>query len=187
MGNIDIRKQKGNQLEQTIVKLFDSNGVIYTHYDIENLMSYSEIMNLRRSNDAESLKKRYHPDFIVYLNDEKHYLEVKSSSGFPKHQYDHLMANYDLSTLWICNRHLEIALLKDVLFEIPLQHEKVARLDVPIIDKYWRSPDLLDDIGKTQYIENHKKKNGYSPSLSPFAFIDFNNTQWIHINKWIKL
>lgn len=180
-----VRDFNGKKLEKEVIEIFDFYSVNYQLNGYEKIFTKEVVSEIKRSHDDYSMSQRMRPDFIVFKNGKVNYLEVKNSSGFPKSSYDYLMAHYDLDNLWFCNRNKDVTLVRDIKFEIPKEIEPIAKIKIPIVDNYWRSPDLLSSEEQKKYRDSHLKYKGYYPSMYAFAFIDFSNTAWTPLDKWI--
>ncbi len=185
MTNFEARKNKGQQLQNQLIAFLSKNQIDFLYSGYERMTgSKNAGKNIKYKNDKTSLFIRHYPD-ISLISKQSILIEVKNSSGIEKLCYENYISlRNDLGlNVLLFLRNMKLCRIENLKFKKAWPTCPKTKIKIPIIDDVWLSPRLLDKDDYYKYINAYKNTS----SGSTFAFIDFDETEFIDLGKLLLL
>lgn len=186
MKDFDKRLNKGQELNDFFNDFLVNNKLSYIESGYEFNKDYYNAINLiKNKNDKTSKFVRYYPDKTLTGKSKSILIEVKNSSGIEKECYENylsLINNLNIEILFLL-KNKKLCKCQDLKFNDVNEYDIKAKMKIPVIDKVWKAPRLLNEYDYQNYLKAYK----YKTSGCSFAFIDFKNTKFYELNVLLKL
>lgn len=176
LSEFDIRKKQGNELEDNIDHYLISESIYFIRTGYEYHYDINEVKLIGRAKSTHSI--RFLPD--RWIPEKDLFLEAISGVVIERKKYDYLINNFP--QCYIVNRNFKCCMVEDLKFKIPFA--KPYGIEVPIIDRYWRAPNLLPEDLRQLFLQK-VREDGKSTSGDMAAFIDWDNILSLDITELI--
>lgn len=189
MNGFDKRALKGSELQLEFVSWLNDNGINYllSGYEHQNGSENARGIITKQSNNT-SLFVRHYPDTTIITINHTILIEVKNSSGIEKQCYDTYMSlknGMGLNVLLFLKNKM-LCRVEDLMFYNMKEYDRIAEMVIPVIDGIWRNPRAMERNQYMLYLGAYAKAKKYT-SGSTFAFIDFENTKFIPLERLLLL
>lgn len=189
MNEFKKRFSKGNQLQNEFLAWLNDNGINYLLSGYEHQTgSINAKALIGAQNNNTALFVRHYPDTTIITINHTVLVEVKNSSGIEKGCYDtymNLKEKLNLHILLFCKNKM-LCKIEDLIFRKMKYFDEISNMSVPVIDDVWRNPRAMNNRDYRQYLDAYSRANKYT-SGSTFAFIDFEKTRFVPLEKLLSL
>lgn len=188
MSGFNERIKKAMTLQNEVIKFLDDNNIQYILSGYEYLKSSMNGRELiTKNNDKTSIFIRHYPDVSLIYKNKSCLLEIKNSSGIEMECFNnYLSLSNELNiNVFLYLKNHKICNVNSIKFNEVNSYDNIAKMEIPVLDKIWKTPRLLCKNDYYKYLNAYKEKKKYTSGCA-FAFIDFENTEFYDRNILIQ-